>query len=78
MRLLDFFEGSRKFTVMVSIIAISTVFRYFNLLSSPDFAQLLSATGVAFMGSNAVEHVMTAAKDWVASKASSPEEKEDV
>jgi hypothetical protein len=62
---------------MIGIITISTIFRCFDLLTSPDFANLLSATGVAFMGSNAVEHVLNTAKEWLATKvAQPPEEKE--
>lgn len=70
----EFFQGSRKFTVIVLIVGISTVFRCIDMITSKDFADLLSATGVAFMGSNAVEHVLSVAKDWVAAKAAPKEE----
>jgi hypothetical protein len=70
----DFFKGSRKFTVIIVLLVISTIFRCFDLLTSADFASLMSAVGVAFMGSNAVEHVLNVAKDWVAAKAAPKEE----
>ena len=73
----DFFKGSRKFSVIVLIVLISTVFRCIDMITSKDFADLLSATGVAFMGSNAVEHVLTTAKEWLATKVSQPPEEKE-
>jgi hypothetical protein len=74
MNLFEFFKGSRKFTVMISIITISTIFRCFDLLTSPDFASLLSATGVAFMGSNAVERVMEGVREFIRQKTTANDE----
>jgi hypothetical protein len=72
--MLEFFKGSRKFTVMAALIVIAVILRCLNLLESADFASLLSGTGVAFMGSNAVEHIMSSVKDFVASKAAPRED----
>lgn len=72
--MLEFFKGSRKFTVMAALIVIAVILRCFKLLESADFASLLSGTGVAFMGSNAVERIMEGVKDFVASKASKSED----
>ena len=60
--------GSRKFLIMVLIIAVAVVFRIFDLISGSDLASLLSSTGVAFMGANTVEHMFGAVKEWISGK----------
>ena len=76
MNLTDFFTGSRKFTIMALILVAAVIFRITKLLESSDFANLISGTGVAFMGSNAVEHIMGSVKDFIAFKASKGEDDE--
>lgn len=70
MKVADFFTGSRKFTVMAVLIVVASGFRLSSLIDSKDFADLLSATGVAFMGSNAVEHIGAAVQSFLAKKMS--------
>ena len=70
----SWFLGSRKFLVMLGLLTLAASFRIAGLLESKDFADLLSATGVAFMGANTVEHMFAVAKDWLASKASKESE----
>lgn len=69
-KLKAWFLGSRKFLVMLGLLLLAGVFRAVGLLESKDFADLLSAVGVAFMGANTVENMAYAVKDWLAAKAS--------
>lgn len=70
----EFFEGSRKFTVMAAVLLIGVVFRLANLINGGDLVSLFNGVGIAFMGSNAVEHVVSAAKDWATAKIASKED----
>jgi len=65
---LDAIQGFRKFIVMLLLIAVAIVFRIENLISGTDFVTLLQGTGVAFMASNAVEHIGDMIKAHIASK----------
>lgn len=69
----DFFEGSRKFTVMVAVLVVGVVFRIMGYVNGAELVSLFNGVGIAFMGSNAVEHVVSAVKDWAVGKV---EEKE--
>lgn len=63
----DFFEGSRKFTVMAAVLLIGVVFRIANLINGSDLVSLFNGVGIAFMGSNAIERVSNAAIEWAKS-----------
>lgn len=49
-------KSNRKFIVTMSIVGLSALALLFNRLESGDFANVLVAVGVAFMGGNAMEH----------------------
>lgn len=70
MNLKEFFEGSRKFTVMAAVLLVGLVFRLINLVNGAELVSLYSSVGVAFMGSNAIEKITDVAKDFIASKVS--------
>lgn len=65
---LDAIQGFRKLIVMLMLIVVGVVFRLENLISGSDFVNLLQGTAVAFMASNAVEHVGSTIKEWINSK----------
>lgn len=67
-KLKAWFLGSRKFLVMLGLLLLAGVFRAVGLLESKDFADLLSAVGVAFMGANTVEKIMEPIQEWVKGK----------
>ncbi len=49
-------KHNRKFIVVLSIIGLTAAAFLFGSLESGDFANVLVAVGVAFMGGNAMEH----------------------
>ena len=63
-------SGFRKFAIMFLLIIVGIIFRIFNLLTGAEFVDLLSATAVAFMSANGIEHMTKAVTDWVKGKAS--------
>lgn len=68
--LLDVIQGFRKFIIMLLLIVIGIVFRLENLLTGTDFVNLLQGTAVAFMASNAVEHIGSTIKEWMSNQGS--------
>jgi hypothetical protein len=49
-------RNNRKFFLATSVVLLSSIFAAFGKLESGDFANVMTAIGVAFMGGNAVEH----------------------
>ena len=66
--LIRFLNGFRKFTIMIALICVAVIFRVMNYINGQQMVDLLSATGVAFMGTNAVEHMTKAVIEWVKKK----------
>ena len=50
-------RGLRKWSVMVIVIAVAVVFRVMNYVNGVEFVDLIKGIAVAFMASNAIEHV---------------------
>lgn len=67
--LFKFIKGFRKWSIMMIIIIIGVIFLMSGLLNGVEFVALIKGVAIAFMSSNAVEHV----KDLFAS-----EKKEDM
>jgi hypothetical protein len=61
--------GFRKFLLMLLVFVIGVVFRLANLINGSEMVDLLKSTTLAFMGANGVEHIVTAAKDYMSSKS---------
>lgn len=54
---LERIKGLRKWTVMMVIIIVGIIFRVTSLITGLEFVGLIKGVAVAFMASNAVEHV---------------------
>lgn len=65
---IQFLNGFRKFSVMVLLMLIGVGFRISGHISGQEFVELLRYTVVAFMGTNALEHMSNAVVEWVKSK----------
>jgi len=65
---LQFINGFRKWTVMILLILLASVFRIFDYISGKEMVDLLRYVGVAFMATNGLEHMMKAVKTWVQKK----------
>ena len=65
---LAFLNGFRKFVVMMMLVVIGIIFRVTDYINGKEFVDLLSATAVAFMSFNGVEHMTKAVKAWIESK----------
>jgi hypothetical protein len=66
--LINVIFGFRKFLLMLLVFVIAVAFRIGNLINGSEMVDLLKSTTLAFMGANGVEHIVTAAKDYVSSK----------
>lgn len=62
---INFLNGFRKFSVMVLLMAIGVGFRLSGHISGQELVELLRYTVVAFMGTNALEHMSKAVLEWV-------------
>lgn len=65
---IQFLNGFRKFTVMVTIVAAGVVFRVLNYVNGAEFVDLLKGTAIAFFASNAGEHMTKAIGEWLQNK----------
>ena len=61
--------GLRKWSIMILIIAIGTSFRISELLTGVQYVDLIKGVAIAFMSSNAFEHI----KDMFGSKTEKPD-----
>lgn len=50
-------RGLRKWSIMMIIVSTGIAFRLAGYISGVEFVDLLKGIGVAFMASNAIEHV---------------------
>lgn len=70
-KLTSFISGLRKWSIMFLILVIGIFFRIAELLTGAEFVVLIKGVAIAFMSSNALEHV----KDMFTKK---PNKKEDM
>ena len=56
-KLLGIIVGLRKWSIMMVIITIGVIFLTNGLLSGAEFVALIKGVAIAFMGSNAAEHI---------------------
>lgn len=59
-KLIGTIKGLRKWSIMMVIITVGVIFLVNGLISGIEFVALIKGTAVAFMTSNAVEHVKDA------------------
>lgn len=67
-KIINFLNGFRKFTVMFMLIVIGTIFLVTKHLNGAEFVELLKYTAIAYMGSNGLEHMTNAVKDFLKNK----------
>ena len=67
----SFLVGFRKFTIMIIFTIIITIFRAYDLLAGPDFANIFRDAVVAYFGVNVGEHLVNLGKDWLQGKLKS-------
>ena len=53
-------KGLRKWSIMMIVIIVGIIFRVTALISGLEFVGLIKGVAVAFMASNAIEHVREA------------------
>ena len=56
-KILLLIQGLRKWSIMFLILVVGVIFRVTDYISGLEFVALIKGTAVAFMASNAVEHV---------------------
>jgi hypothetical protein len=54
---LSLIKGLRKWSIMFLILVVGVIFRLTDYISGLEFVALVKGTAIAFMSSNAVEHV---------------------
>ena len=59
-KLINIIKGLRKWSIMIIIIIVGIIFLTNGLLSGLEFVALIKGVAIAFMSSNAVEHVKDA------------------
>lgn len=59
-KFMNLIKGSRKWSVMMIIIIVGVIFLVNGMLSGLEFVALIKGVAIAFMSSNAVEHVKEA------------------
>ena len=59
-KLISTIKGLRKWTIMVLIIIVGIVFLVKGMISGLEFVALIKGVAIAFMSSNAIEHVKDA------------------
>jgi len=59
-KLLSLIKGLRKWSIMMIIITVGIVFLVNGMLSGLEFVALIKGVAIAFMSSNAIEHVKDA------------------
>jgi len=62
-----FLIGFRKFTVIILLTILLTVFLVRGDVPGPDYAKALAALGTAFCATNIGEHLIEMGKEWVKS-----------
>jgi hypothetical protein len=60
--------GARKFTVIVLLLVVGVWFRVLDYINGREFVDLMSATIVAFMSVNGIEHATSTVKEWLKNK----------
>lgn len=63
-KILHVIRGLRKWSIMLLIVIVGVIFRTNDLLNGLEFVSLIKGVAIAFMSSNAVEHV----KDMITGK----------
>ena len=66
--LIQFINGFRKWSIMMTLITVGVVFRVAGYLSGGEMVDLLQATAVAFMATNGIEHMSKSVIEWVKNK----------
>lgn len=56
-KILHVIRGLRKWSIMLLIVIVGVIFRTNDLLNGLEFVSLIKGVAIAFMSSNAVEHV---------------------
>jgi hypothetical protein len=56
-KILHVIRGLRKWSIMLLIVVVGVIFRTNDLLNGLEFVSLIKGVAIAFMSSNAVEHV---------------------
>lgn len=59
-KLIGIIKGLRKWSIMIIIITIGVIFLVNGTLSGLEFVALIKGVAIAFMSSNAVEHIKDA------------------
>jgi len=59
-KFISIIKGLRKWSIMMIIIVVGIVFLVNGLLSGIEFVALIKGVAIAFMSSNAIEHVKEA------------------
>lgn len=54
---LSIIKGLRKWSIMMIIIIVGVVFLVNGMLTGVEFVALIKGVAIAFMSSNAIEHV---------------------
>ena len=63
-----FLLGFRKFTILIILIVVASVFRATGLIDGAEFVDLLKGVSIAFMGCNLGEYVILPIREWIAQK----------
>jgi len=66
--ILGFLVGFRKFTILLIFMALMAVYRYFDLVTSAEFASSLEVTVQAFIVGNLGEHLINFSKEFYKNK----------
>ena len=56
-KFLSYFQGYRKWSIMILSLSIGITFLSNGLLSGAEFVDLIKGIGIAFMSANAFEHI---------------------
>lgn len=65
--MLNFLIGFRKFSLMILITTLLTVFLVTGHIPGPDYAKALGIIASAFCATNVGEHLINMGKEWVKS-----------
>jgi hypothetical protein len=67
-KMFELLEGSRKFLVMILLLACAILFRLYNLINGSEFVDLMKGCVIGFFATNASEHVINTIKDYIRNK----------
>lgn len=59
-KLIGTIKGLRKWSIMMIIITVGVIFLTKGLITGVEFVNLIKGVAIAFMSSNAIEHVKDA------------------